>query len=608
MRLAVQRGVLLLAAYLAGVAALGWWLRATVDDEAAALMDETARLVASEVAAALDESVIAGLLQGSPAERLRLLNQTFEFVRRSTMVRSLQVVDASGEVFASDEFTAIGRRLTPALAIFGPVPTPKPRLLAEAGDGPTRRSYVLAMPLQRAGRLVGYLRLDLESARLGRLYASMRRRLLVGAGAGLLLVASVAYVLHVQLRRRSLQLVAALERVAAGAAAEGTATPEEFAPALAVAGRLGRELQAERARSQGADRRLQQLAELMDVGLVRLSGGREVEFASERARQLFELPPQPTGEDWRRVLQPLEGFLQTALTERAHGSQTDIQVDHQGKPRRIRCQVYPLDEEGSAGYLIQARDRELLQAIETDLRMAAQLRALTRVYRGVAHDLRAPLNAMVLNLELLRRSLDPNNPKREEMLERQAKWVGVIEQEVHRLQRALEVLLAQTAPPSEKPEPFDLRGVLDEIHALLYPQARQQKIELKSETPEREITVVAHRDQIKQSVLNIAINALEAMPEGGTLALKAQREERRARMLVSDTGPGIPPELQDRIFDMHFTTKDSGTGIGLYVARSMFEAQGGTVRTASSGPEGTTFELLLPLAGQSGMDESQESM
>jgi signal transduction histidine kinase len=299
--------------------------------------------------------------------------------------------------------------------------------------------------------------------------------------------------------------------------------------------------------------------------------------------------------------------LQSAPPDRAHGTQADVEVDHRGRSRSIRCQVYPLDDEGSAGYLVQARDRELLQAIETDLRMAAQLRALTRVYRGVAHDLRAPLNAMVLNLELLKRSLDPDNPKREDMLARQAKWVGVIEQEVHRLRRALEVLLAQTAPPSEKPEPFDFRGVLEEIEALLFPQARQQRIELVTQVPEHEVTVVAHRDQIKQSVLNIAINGLEAMPEGGRLGLSLEREVGQARVQVSDSGPGIPPELRDRIFDMHFTTKQSGTGIGLYVARSMFEAQGGTVRTASTGPEGTTFELVLPLAGQSGSPLTQES-
>ena len=246
---------------------------------------------------------------------------------------------------------------------------------------------------------------------------------------------------------------------------------------------------------------------------------------------------------------------------------------------------------------MQLRDHELLHAVETDLRMAAQLRALTRVYRGVAHDLRAPLNAMVLNLELLRRSLDPTTPRREDLESKQQRWVTVIEQELQRLRRALDVLLAQTAPPSEKAEPFDLRGVLEEIEALLYPQARQQRVTLEVKVPDDMVTVVGHRDQVKQSALNVAINALEVMNEGGTLAMTLERLDGRARMRISDTGPGIPPELREKIFDMHFTTKESGTGIGLYVARSMFEAQGGTLNAASSGPEGTTFELELPLQG-----------
>jgi len=109
---------------------------------------------------------------------------------------------------------------------------------------------------------------------------------------------------------------------------------------------------------------------------------------------------------------------------------------------------------------------------------------------------------------------------------------------------------------------------------------------------------MAHRDQVKQAMLNIAINALEVMPDGGKLGLALENDASIARLRVSDTGPGIPSDLADRIFDMHFTTKQSGTGIGLYVARSMFEAQGGTVQTASTGPAGTTFLLTLPLPEQ----------
>lgn len=593
MRLPLQRAVLLLGLYLLVVAALAWWAKEALDTAAATIMDDTAHLVASEVAAALDEQVVADLVDGDRDGRFRLLNQISELTRRSATVRSLEVVDVRGEVFASGDFGAVGRRQPPPIQVFGE--RREPLLLSEHGRG-LRRSYVLAMPLESRGELVGYLRIGLDSSRLARLYAALQRRLYLGALGGLVLVAGASYLTHLQLRRRNAQLVAALERAAGGEPAE-LAGAQELEPALAVAGRLGRELKQERARNLRAGRRLQRLAGMMDVGLVLLSADRQVEFASDQARVLLGLPAEAGDADWRRALAPLEGILQKTPSDRANGSPTDLEVIRQDKPRRVRCQVYPLDEEGAAGHLVQLRDRELLHAIEIDLRMAAQLRALTRVYRGVAHDLRAPLNAMVLNLELLRRSLDPATPRREEMEPKQKRWVDVIEQELQRLRRALDVLLAQTAPPEEKAEPFDLRGVLEEIEALLYPQARQQQVTLVVAVPEEMVTILALRDQVKQSALNIAINALEAMPEGGTLSMALERDAQRARMRISDTGPGIPPELRERIFEMHFTTKQSGTGIGLYVARSMFEAQGGTLRAGKSGPDGTTFELSLPLSG-----------
>lgn len=600
MRLPLQRAILLLALYLLVVGLFAWWAGTALRDASTTVMEETARLVASEVAAALDDQVVTDLVEGNPTDRLRLVQQIFELTRRSATVRSLEVVDVHGEVFASDEFVAVGRRAPPPAELFGR--RREPRLLAEPGEGGKGRSYILAMPLESQGALVGYLRLALDSSRLGRLYASLRRRLFFGALGGFVLVALVSYGLHLRLRDRNERLAAALERAAAAGDEAIGAASGELAPVLAVAGRLGRELQQERNRSLQADRRLNRLAEMMDVGLVLLSRDWQVEFASERAQVLLGLPNEPTSEDWRRALGPLEGFLQNRQPDNADRAnrhhQTDLGVSQLGKSRRVRAQVYPLDEEGNAGHVVQLRDKDFLHAIEIDLRMAAQLRALTRVYRGVAHDLRAPLNAMVLNLELLRRSLDPASPRREDLEAKQQRWVDVIEHELQRLRRALDVLLAQTAPPSEKAEAFDLRGVLEEIEALLHPQARQQRVELEMQVPEETVTVTAHRDQIKQAALNIAINALEAMPEGGRLSMSLALDTDRAEMRISDTGPGIPPELQDRIFDMHFTTKQSGTGIGLYVARSMFEGQGGTVRTVSTGPEGTTFELALPRAGQ----------
>ena len=143
---------------------------------------------------------------------------------------------------------------------------------------------MLLLPLQRNGALIGYLRLGLDTTRLEHLYTALRRRLFFGALGGLVLVAGLSYAVHLQLRRRNDQLVAALERAARGGEGFEAAPsmPAELDPALAVAGRLGRELQQERRRNVAAGRRLQRLATMMDVGLVLLSRERQVEFAAQR--------------------------------------------------------------------------------------------------------------------------------------------------------------------------------------------------------------------------------------------------------------------------------------------------------------------------------------
>jgi signal transduction histidine kinase len=125
-----------------------------------------------------------------------------------------------------------------------------------------------------------------------------------------------------------------------------------------------------------------------------------------------------------------------------------------------------------------------------------------------------------------------------------------------------------------------------------------------TELPDGPVTVEGHRDHLKQAVLNVAINGLEVLPESGTLSIVLQSgDDGRAALAVRDTGPGIPLELQARIFDMHFTTKETGTGIGLYVARSIVESEGGTLVVAATGPEGTTFSILLPVAADSDRTE-----
>ncbi len=293
MRLPLQRAVLPLLLYLVVVAALAWWASAALDAAAATIMEDTARLVASEVGAALDAQAVSSLVQGTLADRLRLISQVTKLTSRSSTIRSAEVVDRHGEVFASGEFVQTGRRAPTPEQVFGS--RPRRILLGERVHGAGPRAYVLLLPLQRQGDVVGYLRLELDTSRLERLYDSLRRRLFLGALAGLLFVAGLSYVLNLRLRRRNDQLVEALERVARGDDLAAAPAPEELAPALAVAGRLGRELQQERQRHLQADRRLQRLAGMMDVGYrARMSGSaRECHqsFPAPRIAQAHEARP-----------------------------------------------------------------------------------------------------------------------------------------------------------------------------------------------------------------------------------------------------------------------------------------------------------------------------
>jgi len=109
------------------------------------------------------------------------------------------------------------------------------------------------------------------------------------------------------------------------------------------------------------------------------------------------------------------------------------------------------------------------------------------------------------------------------------------------------------------------------------------------------VCIVGHRDRLKQAFLNITTNALDAMPDGGRLNLVLATQDRHATLAIRDTGPGMSAEVVRKIYNMHFTTKAGGTGIGLYVARSIIEAHGGDIQVDSEPGHGTCFQVQLPL-------------
>ncbi len=335
------------------------------------------------------------------------------------------------------------------------------------------------------------------------------------------------------------------------------------------------------------------LMRVMDVGLVLLTVKHDLEFANAQACAFLGYDD---ADDLARHWAEFQRLLAPAL-ERASGDGAtpfDVEVSARGRSRKLRLEIYRLDEDSCDAVLVVVKDRAMVGALEDELALAIQMRALTRFLMEVVHDLRAPLNAMVINLELLKDAL-PDDDDAERSAKRR-RYVGVLGDEVQRLNRSLTSLLTQTPRLGEASQRFDARALLEELVALLGPQAKAQHVAIETALPARTVPIDGRRDRVKQALLNIAINALEAMPQGGTMRVGLAREEGAAEVTIRDEGPGIPPELMPRIYAMHVTTKSGGTGIGLYVARSVVLAHRGTIRVESPAEGGTVVRVTLPLA------------
>jgi signal transduction histidine kinase len=367
-----------------------------------------------------------------------------------------------------------------------------------------------------------------------------------------------------------------------------TESADEFARAMHGASLARSELEEARREGDRHGLKVGSLAGLLRVGVVLAGRGLQIERVSGGACELCGCADEAA---FRQTWQMLGPLLRRSLDDSASGRRGGLPLLVELRPgHTVQAEVQRL--EGSVEeYLVVLTDPRALEAVENDARLQRQLEGLGRVYRTLAHELRAPLGAVMLNLDLLQESLGGS----EQRNDRARRLVGVLRRELDRLNRSLCGILTGTVPEAS-PERFDLAGSLRDLVALLAPQARRQSVELEVRLPDDPLPVHGYPDRLRQAFLNVAVNALEAMPHGGRLLLEARREGTWARVAVRDSGRGIPVAALPRVYDPEFTTKDGGSGIGLYVARAAVELHGGEIGVYSPPGQGTAVHVAVPLA------------
>ncbi len=244
------------------------------------------------------------------------------------------------------------------------------------------------------------------------------------------------------------------------------------------------------------------------------------------------------------------------------------------------------------------RDTESVRRLEDEIEMSRRLSASGRLTRGVAHEVKNPINAIVLHLHLLQNKLQQMDPGTR-------RHVDIIGSEIHRLDRVVQILVDFTRPRDLKLEEVDLRRLLEEVAALAAPDAAQHGVAVVRRFPDYPLIVKADLDFMKQAILNVVLNGIQAMSAAGQLTISARRDQGMVVTEIQDTGGGIPKDVQEKIFELYFTTKKDGSGIGLAQTYQVMQWHYGTVDFETIDGQGTTFRLRMPLA-ESGLGALRE--
>jgi signal transduction histidine kinase len=387
---------------------------------------------------------------------------------------------------------------------------------------------------------------------------------------------------------------------------------------------VSQQLSADRSLLAGQKANLQSAVEHLEDAVALFNPSGELLFSNPAMQQ--KLPVDAIGRALQGLLpegDPYRRIVEETLATRTSRGPVPLARENSdaSNPAQADALLMTHAIEGTdgrlVGVLLVSRDLSYLSRMQSTLAYSRKLVALGRLTAGIAHEVKNPLNAMIIHLELLRtkirrsavRKAEPvvvgglglaeaRTPERTEA-DDALQHVAVIESEIRRLDEVVQGFLKFTRPEDLRLQPVRVKDLFGEILPLIEPEAQKNNVRVQTDVPPDIPSVNGDAAMLRQVFLNLAINGCQAMPNGGTLRLSCGRASgNRVDVRVQDTGVGIPAEHLSKIFDLYFTTKDHGTGIGLSMVYRIVQLHDGDIEVESTKNRGTTFRVLLPRANE----------
>ncbi|MEI9979640.1 MAG: ATP-binding protein [Edaphobacter sp.] len=376
--------------------------------------------------------------------------------------------------------------------------------------------------------------------------------------------------------------------------------------------RLGEQMRTQEAGYTALQANLNQMLDTLRDGVLLFTADRRAVMVSDAVAYFLPIPVEEghealVGKRLDEIFAP-ETALGAAVREAfAEGGQVSAEGVILEDGRQVQISLDRIDDGlggGSMGTLLTLRDMESMAQLGQELEVSRRLAAIGKLTAGVGHEVKNPINAMVVHLELLRGKLTAGGG---EAFTGAQRHVDILSGEMQRLDRVVQTLADFSRPMELHLREHDLRNVVGTVMELTSVEMDEHGVSSSVTAPHEPMMVRVDAELVQQALLNLLLNGMQAMPEGGSLRVTMRREQQFAVVEVADEGEGIPPEVLPRIFELYFTTKPKGSGIGLAMTYRILHLHGGALEVrsnadAGSSERGTVFTLRLPVAAGIGAE------
>jgi len=598
---------------------------------------ENNRMVANQIRFALQNALETGLKDQTvnPYNPAQLRALTAKAVRDDAALQS--VVDSVNRYSLTVYDINIGDRQSSTLLSTDPENEDKPipirpnlSQLLDANPiqlmtivfGPAR-VFDVVVPLDRNGELFATVHVGVRTTLLRAVYKPWLGEALTLMGIALIAALVTAFLLGDRALRPMEEISMQLDYWTAASMEAGEV---EHAPKQELSTLVSNKIEIIGQRMRNVEEVFSALKENLDQilgnlqdGILLFTGDGRAVLVSESARRFLTVDRDSILGMHARDIFDRSTVLGQALREAFDAGVTLVQEEILTETgRRIQASLDFIHDDNThqgLGALVTLHDLESAEEIESELELSRRMAAIGRLTSGVAHEVKNPINAIVVHIELLKTKLGGASAPAVRHLE-------IIDAEIHRLDRVVQMLVDFSRPVELQLREQDLRSIIGEVLALAADELSTRKIKLISHMPEKPLVANVDADLLKQAALNVILNGAQAMPGGGTLEVVLEEDLQSLRVTgnhrivregaprlpvsslgakfailrVTDQGVGIPDDIREKIFDLYFTTKIGGSGIGLAMTYRILQLHHGSIEVQSKVGRGTEFRLRIPLA------------